>query len=208
MSYLPLKNGELNAWLVNRIDVQTFLLAKQVNLGEELTSCSSPLWKLRRHMKMMSLVSQLDGNGNSKLVVPLKLLLHEYLKSIGEDFKSGEYLNLETKRMLMKWQDTKNKVDCGVALYRLVVVAQSSNRILKRVFIPPLRDELEGEVVEVNVSTVVVNEDDGNASDFSNFAVTSPLGDETGIFRWVVAEKSLANEGLRLPTRIRKKSGF
>nr|GMC47149.1 hypothetical protein Iba_chr01aCG8570 [Ipomoea batatas] len=36
---------------------------------------------------------------------------------------------------------------------------------------PPLRDELEAEVVEVNGSTVTVNEDDGGASDFSNFAI-------------------------------------
>nr|GLL44951.1 uncharacterized protein LOC109189836 [Ipomoea trifida] len=45
-----------------------------------------------------------------------KLLLHEYFKGVGDGFKSGMCLSLETKKMPMKWRDTRNKIDCGVYL--------------------------------------------------------------------------------------------
>ncbi|XP_031120149.1 uncharacterized protein LOC116023295 [Ipomoea triloba] len=56
----------------------------------------------------------INALGNYPYYKLKKLLLHEYFKSVGEGFKSGVCLNLETKRMSMKWRDTKNKVDCGV----------------------------------------------------------------------------------------------
>nr|GMD83396.1 zinc finger BED domain-containing protein RICESLEEPER 2-like [Ipomoea batatas]GMD86950.1 zinc finger BED domain-containing protein RICESLEEPER 2-like [Ipomoea batatas] len=38
------------------------------------------------------------------------------VQSVGEGLKFAVCLNLETKRMQMKWRDTKNKVDSGVYL--------------------------------------------------------------------------------------------
>nr|GMD79828.1 zinc finger BED domain-containing protein RICESLEEPER 2-like [Ipomoea batatas] len=48
----------------------------------------------------------------------LKLLLHEYLKGVSEGFELSMCLSVETKRMPMKWRDTKNKMDCEVYLMR------------------------------------------------------------------------------------------
>nr|GME13410.1 ulp1 protease family, C-terminal catalytic domain-containing protein [Ipomoea batatas] len=41
----------------------------------------------------------------------MKLLLLEYFKFVGERLKSAVCANLKTKRMSMKWRDTKSKVD-------------------------------------------------------------------------------------------------
>nr|GMD76971.1 receptor-like protein 12 [Ipomoea batatas] len=46
----------------------------------------------------------------------VKLLLSEYFTFVGEKFKSIVCDNLKTKRMPMKWRDTKNKVDYGMYL--------------------------------------------------------------------------------------------
>nr|GMD78919.1 receptor-like protein 12 [Ipomoea batatas] len=48
----------------------------------------------------------------------VKLLFSEYFTFVGEKFKSIVCDNLKTKRMPMKWRDTKNKVDYGMYLMR------------------------------------------------------------------------------------------
>nr|GMC75405.1 putative ulp1 protease family, C-terminal catalytic domain-containing protein [Ipomoea batatas] len=48
----------------------------------------------------------------------VKLLLYEYFKKVREGFLSGVCLNLETKRMPMKWRDSRNTIDCGVYVMR------------------------------------------------------------------------------------------